>query len=492
MKSVIVVRACLIFLILAAIAFFVLKANFLGKRRPEKQFNRQKSEKNLKGIPNSRLRKSDKKSDGDSNILSVTERKSLEAVPVEVTYVRKDDVEIYLTNNCSLEPAKQVDVIAQISGFVKDINVEEGDSVELGQLLARLDEAEPLLALKEAKVKKENAQRVYTWSLENFKENIVSRDEVEDNKFKFEIASVELERRELEYEYTTIESPITGVIVERSIEEGDKVKKDQIVFTVADFEPILAKIYIPEKDFSKIERGQMARVVSEFLPGLELLGKVKEVSPVVDPESGTVKVTIEVEDASGSLKPGMFVSVYVIVGQHHDALVIPKKALIMGSEADEIFIVRDFLILERDKNEVSGLVIGDSAVCARRKSQDKVSPHGDEPSVQGRVVDIAELQTGTKVSVTIEITDGSVGENGEFATVSFYREPEVQICQFETVVFRIEPRAVKKRVTLGFKEENSVEVLSGVKEGERIITVGQNDIGQGTNVIILHEENDRL
>lgn len=492
MKSVILIRACLIFLILAAAAFFVLKTNFLWKRKPEEQFNRQNKEKKLKEIQNGRLGRKDKKREADARVLPVTDRKNSEKVPVEVSRVKKEDIEIYLPNNCALEPAKQVDIVAQISGLVKHITAEEGDSVESGYLLARLDEAESLLALKDAKVKKENAQRVYTWSLENFKENIVSRDEVEDNKFKFEIATVELEKRELEYEYTTIESPITGIIVERNIEEGDNVKKDQIVFKVADFKPILAKIYIPEKDLSRIENGQIARISSEFLPGIEFPGKVREISPVVDPESGTVKVTIEIADADGALKPGMFVSVSVIVGKNHDALVIPKKVLLLGSEADEVFVVRDFLILEIETGELSGLVIGDSAVCTGRKSRDTNSPDDGGSSVRGEIVDISRNQTNTKFSVTIEIADDSVRENGEFDTVSFYREPEVQVCRFNTVLFRIEHRAMKTKVTLGFRAENTVEVLSGLKEGERIISVGQNDIGQGTAVMILHEENDRL
>ncbi|GJQ58822.1 MAG: efflux RND transporter periplasmic adaptor subunit [Candidatus Scalindua sp. AMX11] len=492
MKNVIVIRACLIFFILAAIAFFVLKINSFWSRKPEENFSRQNRNNSVKDPRSGRLGKKDKNKEANINVLPVTDRKSFDAVPVEVTYVRKDDIVIYLTNNCALKPAKQVDVVAQISGFVDDIYVDEGDSVELDQLLAKLDEEESLLALKEAKVKKENAQRVYSWSRENFKENIVSRDEVEENKFKFEIASVELERRELEYEYTTIESPITGVIVERSIEEGDKVKKDQIVFKVADFEPILAKIYIPEKDLSKIKKGQMARIVSEFLPGIEFLGKVKEVSPVVDSESGTVKVTIEISDAGGALKPGMFVSVYVIVGQHHDALVIPKKALILGSETEEVFVVREFLVMDADKSELNSLVVGDSVVCTRREPLDKDSPNGIESSVRGKIVAISRHQTKREFSVTIEIIDGSVGENGKFDTVSFYREPDVQICQLKTLLFRIELRAMKTKVTLGFREGNRVEVLSGVKEGERIITVGQNDIGQGANVMIHHEEDDRL
>ena len=203
--------------------------------------------------------------------------KDYESVPVEAIRVKRSNIEIFLVNNCTLEPEKQVDVVAKTSGIVLNILVEEGDYVESGMPLVKLDEEEALLALREAKLKRENAERVYNSSLDNFKENIISKEEFEDKRFQLEIATVELERRQLEYEYTTIESPIDGVIVERNIEEGYNIEKDQMVFKIADFDPILARIYIPEKDINMVVEGQMARIVSEFLPEIKFTGKIKMV-----------------------------------------------------------------------------------------------------------------------------------------------------------------------------------------------------------------------
>jgi membrane fusion protein (multidrug efflux system) len=419
-------------------------------------------------------------------VLPVTDRKGFEAVPVEVTRVKKDDVEIFLTNNCTLEPAKQVDIVAQISGFVKDINVGEGDSVELGQQLARLDEAEPLLALKGAKVKRENAQRVYDWSLENFKENIVSRDEVEENRFKFEIASVELEKMELEYEYTTIESPISGVIVEQFIEEGDNVKKDEVVFQVADFDPLLAKIYIPEKDLSKIKKGQMARIVSEFLPEIKFLGKVKDVSPVVDPESGTVKVTLEIKNpVDGALKAGMFVSVFTTIDRHKDAMSIPKKALILEAETDEVFIAKDFICISIGTEKMGGLTIGNRVKCNQKTDgEDGVTGNS---VLNGKIVDISRNYEDESIhDITIEAINRNPGN--VFENVSFYNNQNVLLLQLKDVAFKVESKAFRTKITLGFKEGNNVEVITGLKESDRVITAGQDDVSHGLNIIIINED----
>ena len=480
MKTTFIIRACLICLILVAVAFIALKAT-VWKGQPDRHF---KEFKTYKPGSNSAYKREQK-------IEGVT--RSYEAVPVEITRVEKRDIEIFLVNNCTLEPEKQVDILAKTSGIVKDILVEEGDYVKSDAPLAKLDDEELLLELKEAKVRKENAEMVYKRSLETFKDNIISEEEVEDKKLQFDTALVELERKHLEYKYTTIESPIDGVIVDRSIEKGYNVKKDQMAFKVADFDPILARIYVPEKDLNKIEEGQTTRIISEFLPEAEFKGRVKMVSPVVDPESGTVKVTIEIAGLTrGVLRPGIFVSVYTIVGQRQDVLVIPKKALILEAEADEVFVIRDFIVVNVDAVEIGKLSIGDRVVCKQKETTGEGALNDVDYTAYGEIVDISISLDGKLPSaVTIETVDVvDTKTNKVFDTVSFYNGQDILVLQIKDIVFGMETKAFKTRVTLGFREGNNVEVLAGLKEGDRVITVGQSDVGHGANVIIVSEEKE--
>jgi len=480
MKTIFIIRACLICLILVAVAFIALKAT-VWKGQPDSHF---KEFKAYKPGSNSAYKREQK-------IEGVT--RPYEAVPVEITRVEKRDIEIFLVNNCTLEPEKQVDILAKTSGIVKDILVEEGDYVKSDAPLAKLDDEELLLELKEAKVRKENAEMVYKRSLETFKDNIISEEDVEDKKLQFDTALVELERKHLEYKYTTIESPIDGVIVDRSIEKGDNVKKDQMAFKVADFDPILARIYVPEKDLNKIEEGQTTRIISEFLPEAEFKGRVKMVSPVVDPESGTVKVTIEIAGLTrGVLRPGIFVSVYTIVGQRQDVLVIPKKALILEAEADEVFVIRDFIVVNVDAVEIGKLSIGDRVVCKQKKMTGEGVLNDVDYIAYGEIVDISISLDGKLPSaVTIETVDVvDTKTNKVFDAVSFYNGQDILVLQIKDIVFGMEAKAFKTRVTLGFREGNNVEVLAGLKEGDRVITVGQSDVGHGANVIIVSEEKE--
>lgn len=487
MKTTFIIRVCLICLILVAVAFIVLKAT-AWKGQPDSHF---KAFKTYKSGNNSTYKR-EQKIEGVTKPYSRIGRRAYEAVPVEITRVKKRDIEIFLVNNCTLEPEKQVDILAKTSGIVKDVLVEEGDYVISDAPLAKLDDEELLLELKEAKVRKENAEIVYKRSLETFKDNIISEEEVEDKKLQFDTALVELERKYLEYKYTTIESPIDGVIVDRSIEKGYNVKKDQMVFKVADFDPILARIYVPEKDLNKIEEGQTTRIISEFLPEVEFKGRVKMVSPVVDPESGTVKVTIEIAGLTrGVLRPGIFVSVYTIVGQRQDVLVIPKKALILEAEADEVFVIRDFIIINVDAVEIGKLNIGDRVVCKQKKTAEEGVDDVDY-TAYGEVVDISRsLDSKLPSAVTIETADVvGMRTNNVLNTVSFYNGQDILVLQIKDIVFGMETKAFKTRIALGFREGNNVEVLTGLKEGDRVITVGQSDVGHGANVIIVGEEKE--
>ncbi len=176
----------------------------------------------------------------------------------------------------------------------------------------------------------------------------------------------------------------------------------------------------------------------------------------------------------------MFASVFTIVDQHQEALLIPKKALILEAEADEIFVVKDFIILSVNTGVNKGLNLGDSAVCEQKRGG---------ASLSGDIVDISRRHEDESISnITIEAIE-TLNRNisKEFEKVSFYNH-DALVLQIKNVAFDVETKAFKTKITLGFKEGNHVEVLTGLGEGDRVITVGQDDVGHGADVAIINEE----
>ncbi len=263
------------------------------------------------------------------------------AIPVEVAVVRRDTISNYILATTSLEAERAVDVVAKVSGVVVELRAEEGDVVRQGEILARLDDRELKVNLDQTAARLENARRNFDRTKQMFERNLASKEAYEQAKLELETARAQYEAAKLQWEYSRIRAPIDGVVTHRYIDLGDMVNPNMVVFAMADFDPLLARIHVPEKDIGKIRVGQLARITVEPAPDRFFYGRVRMISPVVDPQTGTVKVTVEIRKRDGILRPGMFASVYLVTDTHPEALVIPKRALVLESERDMVFVFRN-------------------------------------------------------------------------------------------------------------------------------------------------------
>ena len=268
--------------------------------------------------------------------------RSAAAVPVKVEKVQRREISNYILANTTLEAFQWVDVRSRTSGQVVAILKEEGDLVKVGSVLARLDAEAARLQVTQMKVVHQDAQRAFDREEKMYQKKLVSDERFENAKTQLDRAVAQLEQANLNLSYTTISSPVEGTLTIRSVEVGNMVTNNLVVFSVADFDPLLARIRIPEKNIGKIAVGQGARIQVESAPAKIFEGRVKMISPVVNPESGTIKVTIEIPGGGkGLLRPGMFASIYIITETHENALVIPKKSLVLEGEGNQIFIYEE-------------------------------------------------------------------------------------------------------------------------------------------------------
>ena len=262
------------------------------------------------------------------------------SIPVEVKAVGRGNIAATLLTYTSLEAERHVDVVSRTQGLVETILVEEGDRVEEGQPLAQLDTDALELTLKEREVNMNSLESNYNRSQELVDQELLSSQEFEQTKFQFEAAQTQYESAKLQLEYATVRSPFTGIITERLIEVGNLVNANDVVFRTADLNPLLARIYVPEKDIGQVRPGQSVRINVEGSEQTHT-GRVARVSPIVDPQSGTVKVTVEIRDRRGVLRPGMFTTVNLVTANHEDVLQVEKKALVAEAEGSYTFLFQD-------------------------------------------------------------------------------------------------------------------------------------------------------
>ena len=280
------------------------------------------------------------------------------AIPVQVAPVVRGDISLYLLHTSTIEAEKEVDVVAKVSGQVVKLPAEEGMRVREGQLLAQLDEAELRIELLQAKVKMETDKSAFERAKSMLEKNLISEETFETTRLQYENSKAAYEAARLRVQYTSIVSPIEGIVTQRNIELGQRVNVNQVLFRVADFSPLRARIYVPEKDMGRIYEGQSAIITADALPGEQFEGVVRMVSPVVDPTNGTVKVTIDIKNSRGRLKPGMFASVYITTDKHSNTLLMPKRALLLESQTDQVFVYDNGIARKRTLK--LGFVSGDT------------------------------------------------------------------------------------------------------------------------------------
>lgn len=262
------------------------------------------------------------------------------AVPVEVTSVARRPIARFIETNGALEAENEVDIVARVSAPIVALQVEEGQRVRKGQLLAKLDDRELQARADISRVTLGESQVAYARAQELQKESLISAETFEQARATFESAEAQLANDQIQLDYTEIRAPFTGWIVERYVDLAQQVSPGEALFRISDFDPLLVPIQIPERELARLKVDQPAYVTVEAFPDARFAASVLRMSPVVDASTGTIKVTLAV-DADERLRPGMFADVYVETDRRDGALVIPKAALALDSMDDAVYVAGD-------------------------------------------------------------------------------------------------------------------------------------------------------
>ena len=301
-----------------------------------------------------------------------------EAVPVDVVALGRGTIESALRFSATLEAERDVRVFAEAQRRVVELRVEEGDAVKAGTLLIRLQDDEQRSSLNKAEVEFRQATREFERQKNLFERKLVSEQAYNDAALLYDQAEIAVEDARRNLTYTEVRAPFAGIVTERLVNVGDYVTLNQPLFRIVDFDSIVARIYVPEKELPDLATGLDARLIAEAIGGASFVGTVDRISPVVDPGTGTVKVTVATPLQEG-LRPGMYVEVELVTAVHEDALLLPKRAIVYDNDQLFVFRLGDERRVERIKVEPvledvrniepsSGLEEGDQIVVAGQAS----------------------------------------------------------------------------------------------------------------------------
>lgn len=278
---------------------------------------------------------------GDDAKDAAEDEEEVTLIPVEIATLARGDVFAVYTGTASLETDADALVIAKVSGEVVELLAEEGDRVKEGQVLAQLDGDRLRLEMERSRANLRKLEQEYERNLKLFDRGLVSSGAFEDLKYELDALRAAYRLAQLEYSYTEIRAPIAGVVSERHIRLGNNISVNEPAFRVTAMDPLVAYIHIPEREFRRLEPGQTAQLTLDAIPGQRFPAAVQRISPVVDPATGTFKVTLEIPDPSGTLKPGMFGRFNIVWDRRSDVLLAPRAAILDDDVSEAVFVVVD-------------------------------------------------------------------------------------------------------------------------------------------------------
>lgn len=261
-----------------------------------------------------------------------------DAVPVQVVKVTSGNISSFLLFSSNIDSEKVVDIYPMITGIIEQINVDEGQHVNKGDILAVLDDREVTINEQKSSLNYQKLKSEFERQKEIYEQQMISKDDYERLQFNMDTAKLDWEQNKLLLSYTRITSPISGVVTRRYIKVGNKINITQIAFSVVEDREKIAAVNIPEQEIDTMILKQRAVI---FSGSQEVPGYIKRISPAIDPSSGTFKVTVEVQDRDGVFTVGQFVNVKIIKDVHEQALLLTKDALIYEGGKVFVFVIDD-------------------------------------------------------------------------------------------------------------------------------------------------------
>lgn len=266
------------------------------------------------------------------------EKKEKVPVPVNVTEISTGAISSYISATANLVAENEVRIIGEAEGRVTQLLVEEGDVVQKGQTLAVLNRDDAEILIAKSKVRAENAGVAFNRAKEMYDKELMSKGDYEKTEMEKSVADQELAEAQWRYSKTTIRAPFAGRVTSRKIQVGTHVRPGEELFTVTDYDPLIALIFLPETDVLALEEGREVRLNLKADAGVAFSGRISQISPVVDTATGTVKVKVEAIKPPKTVRPGSFVSVNIIRETRGDAVILPREAVIRELRDAHVFV----------------------------------------------------------------------------------------------------------------------------------------------------------
>jgi membrane fusion protein (multidrug efflux system) len=284
-----------------------------------------------------------------------------------------------------------VDIRSEITAAITSIIFEEGQQVQQGDVLLKLENSEPLADLAAKKAALVDSESQYRRSSELFKTRVVSASQLEQLEARRDADQAAVKAAESRLAHTVIRAPFAGQIGLRRVSMGSIVSPSTVITTLDDTSQIKLDFNVPEVFMSRLERGLTVTAHSAAWPDLLFTGRVVSIDTRVDPVSRTITVRALLPNEHGRLRAGMFLTVSLLK-EDVVSLVIPEESLIPERSKQFVFVVNEENIVERREVLTGRRRPGQVEVLDGLMAGERVITEGTQQARPGMPVNIVEQQ----------------------------------------------------------------------------------------------------
>jgi len=278
---------------------------------------------------------------GEAKVTQLAENDLTAPLPVQTALPERADIYAMYQTTSTLESDSDAPVLARVAGEVIEVLVEEGDRVEQGQILARLDGERLRLEMLQAKANLEKVTSEYQRLVGLQERGLVSAAMYEGLEFDIESLQAGYELQRLNYNYTAIRAPIAGIVSSRDVKTGKQVRVNDPVFRITDTTVLVAHLKIPQTELVKFSAGHGLILSVDAMPEVMFAAEIARISPTIDTRNGTFRATAYIDNGENELAPGMFARFDIAYEKHENALIIPTAALMREDNITIVYVVSD-------------------------------------------------------------------------------------------------------------------------------------------------------
>lgn len=277
---------------------------------------------------------------------------------VELTSLTRGNLVNKLNYTGDVLAIEQANIYSRVAGNIQRINVNIGDYVRQGKVLAEIDRSIYMQTLrqtdglyKQAKATVDNNRINYERNKELFDKGLVSKGDLDNARTTLTVSEAQAESALANYRnaqttlsYCTITAPFSGYITKRLLDRGSYVSsggtsQSTVIFTISDIKNVKVMVNVLEKDIPLLDRIEDAQVTTGTYPGEVFKAGIKKMSQQVDVSTRTMPVEIDILNNDGKLKPGMFVNIELLIKKADNILILPVQCILKDNKGSYVYTV---------------------------------------------------------------------------------------------------------------------------------------------------------